>query len=173
VELGALSHALFAGEYGTLLPNEATSKPVRRTGVPPFVLVQVSAPSVVNLNVASAFMYTSVVEDAPVARYALKQLLGTFASIVVPALSVPELLAIGTSTILLNHCAFELLHVHSNLLASAALFVESPTSTFTEFDDFCTVSEKVKSTEKSLTGTTVVCGYLPDKLSAVPATAGA
>jgi hypothetical protein len=141
-----------------LLPDTAFS--VIRIGVPP-VFEQVFDDSVVKLNVESAFMYTSVVDDA---RYALKQLLGTVAVVAAPAFSPPDLLT-GTSTTLLNHLAVGLLHPAENLLASAALFAESPTSIDTEFEDFCTVSEKVNRTEKSLTGTTVVCGNLPGIVS--------
>jgi hypothetical protein len=97
------------------------------------------------------------VEDA---RYALKQLLGTVAVIAVPALSPPDLL-MGTSTILLNHLAVGLLHAIETLFESAATFAESPTVTDTLFEDFCTVSEKVRTMLKSVTGTIVEAGNWP------------
>jgi hypothetical protein len=93
-------------------------------------------------------MYTLVVEDA---RYALKQLLGTVVFCAVPALSPPALV-MGTSTTSLNHLAVGLLQLIETALASPATFALSPTLIETAFPPFCTVSEKVSTTVKSLTG---------------------
>lgn len=149
------SHAPFKGEYGMF----AAASPVRRNGVGWTVAEHLSADSVVKVNDVGVgpSMYISIVEDD---RYALKQLLGIFTVIVLPAFNPPDRL-MGTSTTLLNHCAVGLLQPTDTLLASSlppTVFAVSPTVIVTEAEDFCTVSEKVNTMLKSLTGTTVVGG---------------